>query len=109
MLFMEAFLQGMELAILFKTLDGGDLTATGLDCEHGTGLGSLAIDNNCACSATCGIAANVRAGQAQIVTKPVDEQRTGFDVTFIESAIDRYTYMMFAHLFPSCGASERFS
>ena len=48
-------------------LDGRDVGAVGLDGEHGAALHGSAVDEHDARAALAGVAADVRAGQAELV------------------------------------------
>ena len=71
MLLVETLLQWMELAILFKALNGLDLPAIRLDGKHGARFGSFAIDKNCTSATGCSITANMCARQLQTISYPM--------------------------------------
>ena len=61
MLFFEALLQWMQLAVLHQAFDGEHFAAIGLHGEHGAGLDRLAIEHHGAGAAMGGVAADVCA------------------------------------------------
>src|SRR5882724_8130335 len=61
----EPLLDGVQLAVLLEPLDGLDLAPVGLDRQHGTGLDRRAVEQHRARAAVGGVAADVRAGQAE--------------------------------------------
>ena len=54
--------------------------AVGLHREDRAGLRAAAVDEDGAGAALAGVAADVRAGQAQLLAQEVDEQHAGLDV-----------------------------
>ena len=87
-LFPEAFLQGVQLAVLGQAFNRRDLRAIGLDGEDGARLGAAAVDEHRAGTALAGVAADVGAGQEQLLAEEVDEEQPGFHVRFSYLAID---------------------
>src|SRR5260221_2172113 len=76
-----------------------DLTLFSSHGEHGAGLGSLAINEDRACTTRGRVAANVCTGQMQIITYPVDEQHASIDVILVNRAVNGDANMMFAHIY----------
>src|SRR3954447_20509995 len=113
----ERLLQRVEGAPGRHPFDRLDLTAVGLDREHGAALGALAVDLDRACAAVAGVATDVCPGQAEVVAQEVDEQETGLDVGFVGLAVDRHGDVLGGHRDSSCrldvsegagdGAAER--
>src|SRR5262249_36144857 len=68
----EAFLDRMELAAFFQSLDRADGAAVGLYRQHGARLDRFAVDDHRAGAAVRGVAADVRAGQTQLIAQQVD-------------------------------------
>ena len=88
MLLPEAFLQRVQLAVLGQTLDRGDLGAVGLDGEDRAGLDAAAVDQHRARAALARVAADVRAGQQQLLAQEVDEEQARLDVALAHLAVD---------------------
>ena len=61
-------------------LDGGDIGAGGLSRQHGAALGGIAVDVNDACAALAGVAADMGAGQAQILSQELHQKGAGIDI-----------------------------
>ena len=80
---------GWSVGAVGHALDGLDLAAVGLDGEHRAGLGALAVDVDGARAAVARVAADVRAGQPEVVAQEVDEQEAGLDVGLVGLAVDR--------------------
>ena len=62
--------------------------AVGLDREDVQDLALRAVEVHRARAAVAGVAADVRAGQAEVVPQQVDEQQPGLDVGLLELAVD---------------------
>src|SRR5205823_11848799 len=84
----EAFLQRMEAAVGCEPLDRRDRRADGLDGEDRAGLRAPAVDENRARSALTRIAPDVRACEAQLLAKEVDEEHARVDVALAKLAVD---------------------
>ena len=63
-----------------QALDRGDLRAVGLHRQHGAGLDRLAVDMHDAGAALAGVAADMGAGQAQLLAQELDQQRARLDL-----------------------------
>ena len=74
MFFDEAFLDRMELAIRLKAFDRPHLSAVRLDREDRAGFHRLAVEEDRARSAVRRVAANVRSGQAEVLSEEMDKQ-----------------------------------
>ena len=79
-LLQEAVLDRVELAVLLQALDGRDLAAVGLHGEHGAGLHGHAVEQHRAGAAVGGVAADVGAGEAQVLAEQVDQQQARLDL-----------------------------
>ena len=65
-----------------------DLAAVGLDGEHRAGLHRLAVEQDGAGAAVGGVAADVGAGQAQVLAQEVDQQQARLDLGLRGGAVD---------------------
>src|SRR5262249_49129110 len=86
----EGFLHRMELAVLCKALDRGDLGTRRLDGEHRAGLHRAPVHVDDARAALAGVAADMRAGESELVAQEIDEQRAVL-------GIDRYRLPVHLH------------
>ena len=84
----ERLLERVERRAVGHALDRLDLGAVGLDGEHRARLGALAVDVDGARAAVAGVAADVRAGEAEVVAQEVDEQEPRLDVGLVRLAVD---------------------
>src|SRR5207253_10930071 len=84
-------------AVLLQAFHRGDLRALGLDREDGAGLHRLAIEQHRASAAVGGVAADVRAGQAQVLAEQVDEKQSRLDLHAVRSAVDGQLDVMRGH------------
>ena len=73
-------LHRVQLAALGEPLDRGDLRAVGLDREHRARLDRPAVDVDGAGAALAGVAADVRAGEPELLAQRLDEQRAPLDL-----------------------------
>ena len=71
----EALLKRVQVAVLREPLDRDHLGAVGLDGEDRAGLGAAAVDEHGAGAALAGIAADVRAGEIQLLAQKMHQQR----------------------------------
>ena len=84
----ERALQRVELAVdLGERLDRLDRGAVGLDGQQHAGLHGLAVQDDGAGAAVPRIAADVRSGQAAVVTDEMDEQAPRLDAELDELAV----------------------
>src|SRR4051812_34153476 len=93
----EAFLDRMELAALLQALDGRDLAAVGLHREHGAGFDRLAVQHHGAHAAVRRVAADVRAGEAEILADEMHEQEARFDFRLAHRAVHRDADLVLRH------------
>src|SRR5262249_54775236 len=85
----EAFLQGMELAVLLEPFHRHELLAPGLDGEQRARLHRPPIHQDRAGAAVGGVAADVGAGQPEHVAQHVHEQEARLDVGLVRLTVDR--------------------
>jgi hypothetical protein len=83
----EAGLDGMKDAVLRQPLDRGHLGAVGLDREHRARL-RRAPSIITARAALAGVAANVRAGQEQMLPQEMHEERVRLHAGLTKAAVD---------------------
>jgi len=76
----ERLLKAIELAVGGEPLDRLDHCAVGLDREHHAALHEHAVDEDRAGAAVASVAADMAAGQAEVVPNEVDEQTAGLDL-----------------------------
>ena len=106
----ERLLKPIELAVGGESLDRLDLCAVGLDREHHAALHEHTVDENGAGAAVAGVAADVTAGQVEVVPDEVDEQAASLDLALVLHAVDLHGDRPARdgfHLFPSCGLGDR--
>src|SRR5438067_4366233 len=84
----EAFLHGVELAVLLEALDGSDLMSVGLHGEEGARLHRLPLEQHGAGAAVGGVAADMRSGHAQVLAQEVDEEQARLDLRLLGVAVD---------------------
>src|SRR6266702_2887010 len=78
----------MELAVSRHTLDGDDVYAVRLNCEHRAGFHGQPICQNCTGAAYAGFAPDMRAGQARQIPDEMREQKARLDVLFVRLSIN---------------------
>src|SRR5207237_8105878 len=78
-------------------VDGGDRRALGLHGEDGAGLHGFAVDQHGAGAAMRGVAADVRAGQAEGLAQEVDEEQPRLDLDAVGNAVDGQLDVMPGH------------
>src|ERR671930_2438621 len=84
----ERLLERMQLAALRQALDRRDLAAVRLDGQHGAGLHGVPVEVDRAGSAHRRVAADLRAGQPDVVAEEIDEQRPRLDLRLVPDAVD---------------------
>jgi hypothetical protein len=62
----------MQRAVFGESFDGGDLCAFGLHCEDVAGFDRASVQMDSACAALGRIAADVRAGEPELIAKELD-------------------------------------
>ena len=71
--FPEALLHGMQLPVLRHAFDGGNFTAVRLHGEDGAGLDREPVDVDDTGAALAGVAADMRAGEAQLFANVLNQ------------------------------------
>ncbi len=84
----EGLLQRMQVIHGPQSLDGENLVAIGLHGEHQAGADRLSVEQDGARAAHAVLAADVRAGQTQLVAQEVAQQQARLDGPFILGAVD---------------------
>src|SRR5579859_256356 len=84
----ERLLKWMKMAVLRQTLDGGHFMTVRLYRQDGTRLDRLSIHQHGTGAAVGGIAANMGAGQPEIIAEKVDQEQSGLDLSLMLPAID---------------------
>src|SRR5690242_4421813 len=104
----EALLDRAELAVASQALDRRNLGALGLHREQEARAHCLAIEQNGARAAYAVLAADVGAGEREILAEVIAEQLPRLDRAVIEDAIDRDGQVLFArHLLTLPSIRER--
>src|ERR1051325_646050 len=85
----ESLLHDVQLAVAGETFDRGDRGAVRLHGEHRARLHRLPVEEDRADAALAGVAADVRAGEAELVAQEVDEEEARLDVRRLLRAVDR--------------------
>src|ERR1041385_5822966 len=80
MIVAEGRLHRMQLLAFGDAFDGGDIGAVGLPDQHGAGFHRAAVDMHHTGAALAGVAADMGAGQAEMVAQQMDEERPVLDV-----------------------------
>src|SRR5437899_11440440 len=93
----ERLLDRVQLSVLLQAFHRGDLRALGLDGEDRARLHRIAVEQHRAGAAVRGVAADVRAGQAQVLAEQVDEQQPRLDLHAVRSAVDGQLDVMPGH------------
>ena len=76
----EGFLHRVQSAVRGKPLDGGDGRAVHGDRERRAGLHRLAVEMHDAGAALRGVAADMGAGQPQVLAQELHQQRARVDI-----------------------------
>ncbi len=84
----EGLLERRQLVALREPLDGLDARAVDLDGEQHAALHEPAVEDDAARAAVAGVAADVAAGQVEVVAEEVDEEAPRVDVALVEDAVD---------------------
>src|SRR6185369_3472873 len=85
----EPFLEGVERAVRgLHALDRPDVRAIRLDGEHRAALHRLAVDRDGARTALAGVAADVGAGELQVLAQELDEHPSGLDIPLSWLSVD---------------------
>jgi hypothetical protein len=94
-LFLESFLQWMEFAAIGYAFDRANLATIRLNSKCGTGLHRPAIQKDRACTAVCGVAANMRSGQREDLTDEMDQEKPRLYLSLTVSAVHFNADMFF--------------
>ena len=89
---LEGRLHRMQFAALREALDRRHLRAGSLGGQHGATLHRLAVDMHDARAALRRVAADMRAGQTQVLPKEMDQQRPVLHVAAHLAAINNHRY-----------------
>src|SRR5262249_52454744 len=84
----ETFLKRMELTVRLETFDCQHFATIGLNREHRTRLHCAPVQYHGARSAVTGVAADMRAGEAQGFANEVDKQQPRFYIGGMIDAVD---------------------
>ena len=84
----ERRLHRVQLAVLGEALDRDHLGAVGLHREHGAGLDRAAVDVDHAGAALAGVAADMGAGEAEMLAQELDQERARLDLARHRLAVD---------------------
>src|SRR5215470_20343126 len=88
MMLAEARLQGRETLILREPFDGDDLTALRLHRQHQAAAHGLAVEEHSAGAANSMLAADMRAGEPQLMAQAIGERQARFDCNLDLTPID---------------------
>src|SRR5580704_5278909 len=94
-LFPKSFLQWMEFAVIGYAFDGANLATIRLHSKCGTGLHRPAVQKYRACTAVCGVAADMRSGQHQDVTDEMDQEKPRLYLSLMVPAVHFNANMFF--------------
>lgn len=84
----ECFLNGMQLAVMLKRFDSGDLLAVGGFQSSEAGANGSAVHQNRTCSALAFAAAVLRSGEFQFIAKHVEERTVRITMNGAAYAVD---------------------
>jgi hypothetical protein len=87
----------MQLPMLLQTFHRQYVAPIGLNSEERTGFDGFAIQEHRARPAVGGIAADVRASQAQDIAQEMDEEEPRLDLSLAGHAIDGDSNTMCGH------------
>ena len=90
MMIAESFLHRVQGIAVGKTFDGRDRSALGLQRQHVAGLHRVAVHMHGAGAALRGVAADMRAGEAQCFAQEMNEQGTPLDLGRDGLAVHRH-------------------
>jgi hypothetical protein len=85
----ESLLHRVVLPVLGQPLDRRDFGAVGLDGKDGATLDRLAVEIDDAGAALAGVAADVGAGQPEVLPQEMDEQQSRLDLRRVRDPVDR--------------------
>src|SRR6478752_1455675 len=90
----ERLLQRMEAVAGGEALDRRDAAAVRLDREHRAALHGVAVDVDGAGAALARVAADVGAGELEVLPNELDEEASGLDVRLPSLTVDRERNML---------------
>src|SRR5439155_11656803 len=93
----ERSLERRQLPVRGEAFDGDDLRPVGLDGEEHAALHRASVHQDRAGAAVAGVAADVGAGQVEVVANEVDEQLARLDLALIALAVDSDRDRVLAH------------
>src|SRR5216110_1762467 len=85
----DMIMPGVEFVALRDALDGDDVAAAGLPRQHRAGFDRPAIDMHDTGAALAGIAADMGAGQVQMVAQEIDKEGPVLDLGRDRLAVHR--------------------
>src|SRR5437762_4916569 len=88
MLVPEGLLDRVQLTIFGHALNRRQALALGLDRKHRAALDGFAVDQDRAGAALARVAADVSAGEPQVVAEVVHEQQARLDLMLVPAAVD---------------------
>src|SRR5690242_8695027 len=110
MLVPKGLLQAVELAFAGESLDGRHLLPVGLHREHQAGACGAALDEHGARAAHAVLAADVRAGEAELVAQEIGERQARLHGALVALAIDRDAELaQVLHCASACSSARRAS
>ena len=86
----ESFLNGVQSAVFGQAFNGGYMGAIGLYCQGGAGLYCLPIYEYGASSTATGIAPDVRASEAECLSKVIHQQLPRLDLAGVLLSVNGY-------------------
>src|ERR671934_36253 len=78
----------MQIAVRCDPFDSRHLAAVRLDGEHGARFHRPPVEQDCAGTACRRVAADVRAGEAELLAQEVDEKLARLDLGLVANAVD---------------------
>lgn len=102
----KGLLQRVQLTIPREAFDGDDLTALVLHGERQAGVDALPVDQNCACAASSLIAAFLRALQAEVIAKSVEQRYAWLNREFSLDAINLLNRRLGGNWRLSCSSDD---
>ena len=103
----EALLQGVQRAVRRgDALDGHDAGLVGLHGEYGAGLHRTAVEVDGACAAMAGLAADMQAGQPELLAQEMNEQGARLDRGLDRAAVDLHGDALFCNGLGECAVLD---
>jgi hypothetical protein len=106
-IFDECFLYRAQLTVLCQTLDSRYFAAIRLHREMETGFNDFTVEQHGAGAALADDAADVSAGETDILAEEMRQQQTGLDVFLVQAPVNIYTYVLFHDRATIAAASQR--